>query len=210
MGFDKLMADLVGEKVIVRSIEAFERCDIIDEIVIVTRKELLEELKTVLLSKKINKLKSVVAGGDSRQRSVYNGVSACSDDIDIVCIHDGARPLVTDDVIINSLEAAAKFGAATAAVKVKDTIKRGESGLITETLDREYLYQIQTPQTFLKQLYLRAYDAANVQYTDDCQLIEAIGVKVALSQGSYSNIKLTTEEDFAVAKALLKRMEEEK
>jgi 2-C-methyl-D-erythritol 4-phosphate cytidylyltransferase len=90
---------------------------------------------------------------------------------------------------------------------VKDTIKKGENGLITETVDRESLYQIQTPQTFYKQLYLKAYNSAQMQYSDDCQLIEAIGGKVALSQGSYSNIKLTTEEDFAVASALLKRME---
>jgi len=210
MGFDKLTAELDGEKVIVRSVKAFEKSDIIDEIVVVVRKELLDELKSVFIAEGLNKLKAVTAGGESRQHSVYNGVAACSDDVDIVCIHDGARPLVTGKVISDSIEFAAKYGAATAAVKVKDTIKRGKNGMIEETIDRESLYQIQTPQTFLKQLYIKAYQAAEKQYSDDCQLIEALGIKVALSQGSYSNIKLTTEEDFAVASALLKRMEETK
>ena len=207
MGFDKLMAELDGEKVIVRSVNAFEKCDIIDEIVIVSRKELLNELKSIFTDPFYKKLKAVVVGGESRQQSVYNGASACSDDTDIICIHDGARPLVTEKIIEDSVEKAVKVGASTAAVKVKDTIKKGENSIITETVDRELLYQIQTPQTFLKQLYLKAYNLAEKQYSDDCQLIEAIGEKVALSQGSYSNIKLTTEEDFAVASALLKRME---
>ncbi len=210
MGFDKLMTELSGETVIVRSVEAFERCGFIDEIVVVTRKELVNELNEMLLPKKFSKLKRVTSGGETRQRSVYKGVAACSDDIDILCIHDGARPLVSEKVIADSLVAGARYKAATAAVKVKDTIKKGENGLITETLDRDHLYQIQTPQTFLKQLYLDAYQAADKEYSDDCQLIEALGIKVALSQGSYSNIKLTTREDFAVAAALLKQMEETK
>lgn len=210
MGFDKLMAELCGKKVLLRSVEAFERCDAIDEIVVVTRKEIAKQLESELMLCGFSKLKAVAIGGDSRQKSVYNGVVSSSFDVDIVAIHDGARPLVSDKVIIDSLAAAAETGAATAAVKVKDTIKKGENGIITETVDRDYLYQIQTPQTFLKEQYLKAYLNAVKEYSDDCQLIEAAGGKVALSQGSYSNLKLTTEEDFAIAEALLKRMEEYK
>jgi len=210
MGFDKLMTELDGQKVIVRSVMAFEQNELIDEIVVVTRREILNSLEIMLKKAEFTKLRSIVAGGDSRQRSVFNGVTASSDNIDIVCIHDGARPLVDDKVIVDSIIACARYGAATAAVKVKDTIKKGENGLITETVDRETLYRIQTPQTFSKKLYLKAYSEADKQYSDDCQLIEAVGSKVALSQGSYSNIKLTTEEDFAIAEVLLKRMEDRK
>ena len=208
MGFDKLMAEIAGEKVLFKTISAFEKCDDIDEIIIVTRTALIGELKAELKTQSFKKLKTIVSGGETRQKSVYNGVLACSDDVRLLCIHDGARPLVTDEVIKNALKAAIEYGAATAAVAVKDTIKRGENKIITETLPRENLYQIQTPQVFDKQLYLSAYKAAKSDYSDDCQLIEAMGGKVALSMGDYHNIKLTTNEDFAVAEIFLRQMED--
>lgn len=203
MGFDKLSAILCGKPVILRTIEAFESCKYIDEIVVVTGEKVLN---SILNNCAVKKLKAVVSPGSSRQKSVCNGVSSCSDDTDIVCIHDGARPLVTQDVILRSIAAAVKYDSATAAVLVKDTIKRGKDGFITETIPREELYQIQTPQVFNRQLYLTAYNTATKDYSDDCQLIEALGKKVALSQGDYRNIKLTTVEDFAVAEVILKRM----
>jgi len=192
-----------GKPVIVRTIDAFERCEFIDEIVVVTSNSCAGIIGSCTNFKKI---KAVVSPGESRQKSVYNGVSACSDNADIVCIHDGARPLVTQQVIKDSLETAVKFNAATAAVPVKDTIKRGINNIITETLPREQLYQIQTPQVFNKQLYIDCYRAAKKEYSDDCQLIEAFGRQVALSKGDYRNLKLTTAEDFAIAEAILKQM----
>ena len=202
MGFDKLSALLCEKAVILRSIDAFEKCKCIDEIVVVAG----EKIKELIINAGYIKLKDIVDPGVSRQKSVYNGVLACSDDADIVCIHDGARPLVTQEVILESIVSAVEYSAATAAVLVKDTIKRGKNGFITETVPRDELYQIQTPQVFDRRLYLNAYNMAEKEYSDDCQLIEALGKQIALSKGDYRNIKLTTAEDFAVAEAILKQM----
>ena len=205
MGFDKLSALLCGKPVILRSIEAFESCEYIDEIVVVTG----EKISNYILNNcTIKKLKAIAMPGASRQKSVYNGFSLCSDDTDIVCVHDGARPLVTQNIIFEAIASAVKYGAATAAVLVKDTIKRGRNGIIIETVPREELYQIQTPQVFAKQLYIDAYNSAENEYSDDCQLIESLGKTVALSKGDYRNIKLTTAEDFVVAEAIIKQMRE--
>lgn len=201
MGFDKLMALLNGEPVIVSTVRAFEICEMIDEIVVVCPCERVEDFKGVLEKQGFKKLKNIVSGGAARQQSVFSGVAATSDDTDIVCIHDGARPLVSQAVIADSISASLKSGAATAAVAVKDTIKRARENIIAETLPRDELFQIQTPQVFSKKLYQKAYVAAEKEYSDDCQLFEKIGIEVALAKGDYKNIKLTTAEDFIVAEA---------
>lgn len=207
MGFDKLTADLCGLPVLIHTINAFERCGLIDEIVVVTREAHIPALLADVKYQGFKKLRSIVKGGATRQQSVHAGVCACSTGAQYVCIHDGARPLVTDTVIEAAVNAAVRHGAATAAVPVKDTIKRRNGDLVAETLPREALVQIQTPQVFRKELYLRAFAESGQEYSDDCQLIESLGATVALSPGDYQNIKLTTEEDFILAEALLMQRE---
>ncbi|MBP1557204.1 MAG: 2-C-methyl-D-erythritol 4-phosphate cytidylyltransferase [Oscillospiraceae bacterium] len=203
MGFDKLTAEICGETVIAKTVRAFEVSEIIDEIVIVCPNDRIELFKSLVKQKNFTKLKAIVAGGETRQKSVFNGANAVSSDIDILCIHDGARPLVSQRVIADSVAACAEFGAATAAVKVKDTIKQAENSIIEKTIPRDSLYQIQTPQVFSRELYLKAYHNAKEDYSDDCQLLESIGQRVAISEGDYKNIKLTTAEDMIIAKAFL-------
>ncbi|MEG2203670.1 MAG: 2-C-methyl-D-erythritol 4-phosphate cytidylyltransferase [Oscillospiraceae bacterium] len=204
MGWDKLTAELGGKPVIWHTLTAFERCDAIDEIVLVAREERRSALSALIASCGFTKLHGVVVGGATRQQSVYAGACACSRESRLLCIHDGARPLVRDAVIRAALEAATTHGAATAAIPLKDTVKRVENGLVVETPDRATLFAIQTPQAFDRALYLRAYRAASADYSDDCQLIEAIGEPVVLSPGDAHNIKLTTPEDFLIAEAFLK------
>ena len=204
MGFDKLTAEIGGETVIAKTIRAFESSKIIDEIVIVCPNDRIELFKSLVKQNNFTKLKAIASGGETRQKSVFNGVNAVSKNIDILCIHDGARPLVSQRVIADSVAACAEYGAATAAVKVKDTIKQAKSCIIEKTIPRDSLYQIQTPQVFNRELYLKAYHNAKEDYSDDCQLLESIGQKVAISEGDYKNIKLTTAEDMIIAKAFFK------
>ncbi|MFV0498209.1 MAG: 2-C-methyl-D-erythritol 4-phosphate cytidylyltransferase [Candidatus Fimivivens sp.] len=203
MGFDKLTAQLCGLPVLIHTINAYEACILIDEIIVVTREEHIPELLADAKCQGFRKLRSIVKGGQTRQESVYAGVCACSEDAHYICIHDGARPLVTSAVIEAAVEAAVRHGAATAAVPAKDTIKRRHGDFVIETLPRETLMLIQTPQVFKKDLYLRAFSQCDQEYSDDCQLIENFGEPVAFSLGDYQNIKLTTEEDFIMAEAFL-------
>ena len=207
MGFDKLTAELYGLPVLLHTINAFELCDEIDEIIVVTRGESIPILHAAVKYEGYKKLRSIVKGGETRQQSVYAGVMACASETELVCIHDGARPLVTEAVILSAVAAARRYGAATAAVPVKDTIKQNDGGFVSKTLPRETLMQVQTPQVFRKVLYLQAYAQNGADYSDDCQLIESLGIRVAFSQGDYQNIKLTTEEDLIVAEAFLQHRE---
>ncbi len=207
MGFDKLTADLCGLPVLIHTLGAFERCALIDEVVVVTREEYIPALLSDAKYQGFKKLRSIVKGGETRQQSVFAGVCACSMHAQYVCIHDGARPLVTDAVIESAISAAIRHGAATAAVPVKDTVKRRSGDFVAETLPRETLVQIQTPQVFRKDLYLHAFSESRQDYSDDCQLIESLGAAVALAMGDYQNIKLTTEEDFILAEAFLMQRE---
>jgi 2-C-methyl-D-erythritol 4-phosphate cytidylyltransferase len=203
MGFDKLTCDLGGAPVILHTLTAFERCDAIHEVVLVAREEYIAQLLDMANACGLQKLRSIVRGGQTRQLSVWAGVCACSQDVELVCIHDGARPLVGSRVIADAVSAAARYGAAAAAVALKDTVKYNDNGFAAGTPDRSRLVAVQTPQVFSRALYLRAYEAARQEYSDDCQLIEAIGGRVAFSKGDYRNIKLTTPEDFAAAQAML-------
>ncbi len=200
MGSDKLAADLGGEPVLARTIEAFEASDAIDEIVLTTRKEKLAALKELVFSRGYQKIKAVVAGGETRTQSVQNGAAAVSEQTEILCVHDGARPFVTPALISRVIEGAIRCGAATAAVHVKNTIKSADAdGYVTATPPRETLWEIQTPQCFSLSLYREALAACPGEYTDDCGPIEAYGRPVLLVEGEVRNIKLTTPEDMLTA-----------
>ena len=152
MGFDKMAADLCGTQVLTRSVAAFEESMDIDEIVVVVHNDLLEYWKTKLTCQGFKKIKSVVCGGETRQKSVLNGIMAASNDVNYVCIHDGARPLVSKDIIEETIAAAVEVGAAAPAISLVDTVKQAFEGYVRSTPNRSSLFCVQTPQVFRRAL----------------------------------------------------------
>lgn len=201
----KILTTLYGKPVIWWTLQAFEKADAVKGITVVCRKEDCPALQK--LTAGFLKEVRLAEGGEDRQASVYNGVMA-SPAGEYLVIHDGARPLITPDVIDRLCETALAHKALTASVKAKDTCKLSDQdGFVAETLNREAVAQIQTPQIFCKETYLAAYDKAmeaGKRFTDDCQLVEHAGEPVFLAQGNYQNIKITTPEDLTVAEAFLK------
>lgn len=190
----------LGEKTVIEhTLNTFRSCSIIDEIILVTRECDIELCKDFGVK--------VIVGGKTRQESVYNGLNEAKD-ADFVVIHDGARALITKEIIENAIEDAKKYGASAVGVSSKDTLKSvDEDGFITATLDREFTYHIQTPQIFKREEIIKAHEMAisdNFLGTDDCSLYEKYMGKVKVTRGSYDNIKLTTPEDMFVAKNILK------
>ncbi len=209
-GINKQFLEIGGMPVIARSIKAFEECNQIDEIVIVTRACDIEAVKKLAKEYGFEKVSAIVEGGSTRNESVCNGIFACSSNADFVAIHDGARPLVTEKVICDTLECAIECGSATTGVKIKDTIKVvNEIGEIVSTTDRDTLRAVQTPQIFSRSLYLSALENVpnSKNFTDDCMLVEANSGKVTLCEGDYENIKITTPEDIALAEIYLSKRE---
>ena len=208
MGVPKQFIPIGGVPAIARTLMAFESASLIDEIVIVTRSEDIIPIYDICKSYEITRATHILPGGSTRQQSVFGGVQAVGEGIGYIAVHDGARPLVTPEVIDRVVDAAMRTGAATAAVRVKDTVKLAdEQGFISETPERSRLWNVQTPQVFDRQLYTAAMEQARAQgrdYTDDCQLLEHTGHPVLLCEGDYQNLKLTTPEDVAFAECLLR------
>ena len=207
-GIKKPYMELAGKPILAHTLCAFQRCSLVDSIIIVTAKgDESRCAQDVVTAYGIDKPLSVVTGGITRQESVYNALIELSSNTDIVVIHDAVRPLLTEDMIIQSINGAKHYGSAIVAVPVKDTIKESDDDrFVAKTLDRRKLWAIQTPQTFKYDLILKAHLYArenNIQATDDAFLVEQMGQKVKLIMGSYENIKITTPDDFAVAKAIL-------
>ena len=206
-GIDKVMAPLGGEPMIARTVRAFQECDAVAEIVIVTREDLI--LPITGLCKAYPKVTAVVSGGNSRQESVGKGLNALSKEVKLAAIHDGARPLITWQLIDCCIRAANTYGAAAPSIPVKDTIKTVEGGIVVNTPDRSKLRAVQTPQVFdidlLKGALLKAYqDGAEV--TDDCSAVERLGMKVKIVDGDERNLKVTTRMDLKIAEMLLEDM----
>lgn len=207
-GINKQFLEIKGIPVLIHTLMVFNNAECIDEIVVVTRESDIGEVEKLLSTYGINKVVRVVKGGETRQISVLNGVNATSKNTDIIVIHDGARPLVTEKVITETLKCAISFGAAATGVKVKDTVKQvDDNNNIVATPDRAYLRFIQTPQIFYKALYLEAVNSVenSKDFTDDCMLIEAFGKIVKFVDGDYENIKITTPEDVELAENYLNR-----
>ena len=207
-GIDKVMAQLDGRPMIVRTVETFQNCQAIREIVIVTRADLME--KITQLCKDFDKVTTVVEGGKDRQESVEAGLKALSKKVKLAAIQDGARPLITDAVIDRTVRAAHSYGAAAPAIPVKDTIKIAKGGVVQETPDRSSLWAVQTPQVFdidlLRGALIKArQDKAAI--TDDCSAVERIGFGVKLVEGDERNIKVTTPMDLKIAEFLLEEMQ---
>ena len=209
-GINKQFLEINDIPVIAHTINAFDKLDVINEIVVVTRECDIADVKSLIEKYNFKKVSTVVPGGETRQLSVYNGVINTSDSADYVAIHDGARPLVSDKVIVNTLNNAFEFDAAATGVKVKDTVKVVDDyDNIVDTPDRTYMRFIQTPQIFKKSLYIDAVNSVenSKNFTDDCMLIEAYGKKVKFVDGDYENIKITTPEDVELAENYIKRKE---
>lgn len=206
MGQDKLFASLGGVPVLVHTLRALEGCPSIGEIIVVTRPDHLVEVGKLCREAALDKVSKVVSGGATRTDSVLAGVKAVGEGYSLIAIHDGARPLVSRDVVEKAIAAAQTGSAAAPAVPVKDTVKEAHNGLVTNTPDRSRLFAVQTPQVFDTDLIRTALTRAledGVSLTDDCAAVERLGVPVALTEGSYTNLKITTPEDLAVAEALL-------
>lgn len=207
-GIDKVMATLGGEPMIARTVRAFQNCNAISEIVIVTREDLI--LPITGLCKDMTKVTAVVAGGKSRQESVHLGLNALSDKVKLAAVHDGARPLVTWQVIDRVVRAANTYGAAAPAIPVKDTIKVVEGRVVKNTPDRASLFAVQTPQVFdfdLLRGALRKAELDGAAVTDDCSAVERMGMAVKIVEGDERNLKVTTPMDLKIAELLLEDME---
>ena len=199
---------LADKPILSHTIDRFEQNSAVDEIfVIVDKPDFITCRENVLAPFRYRKVRELVAGGETRQISVFNGLRALSDDVDFVVIHDGVRPFINDDIIFQCLEAAAECGAAVSAVPVKETIKVADEKLFIEyTPDRRQLWRVQTPQVFRKSLLAEAHKKAiedEIDASDDAALVEKLGVPVKLVMGSYKNVKLTTPEDLRIAETLL-------
>lgn len=207
-GIDKVMAELGGEPMIVRTVRAFQNCDAVGEIVVVTRPDLIVPIMSLCAG--FNKVTAVVAGGDSRADSVQAGMNALKTKSGLVAVQDGARPLVTWQVIDRTVRAANTYGAAAPAIAVKDTIKTVQGGVVTDTPDRSKLQAVQTPQVFDYDLLRGALKKAKqdgAQITDDCSAVERLGMSVKIVAGDERNLKITTPMDLRIAEMLLEDME---
>ena len=211
-GKNKILLPLGDTNVIGMSMRAFEACPRVAEIIVVARPSDHDVIRETAQQCGITKFHAIVAGGSTRQESVMCGLRALSKGTTMIAVHDGARPLVKPEHIAQVIRDASVFGGATLGVPVKDTIKVVNDHLIVDTPYRPHLFITQTPQVFKRQLYFEAVTFAEehaLDFTDDCQLIEAINWKVDMTEGDYTNIKITTPEDIAIAEILLARQKEE-
>ena len=203
-GIDKIMANLKGKPVIWHTVKAFQECDAVSEVVIVAREDLIVNIRNAC--KDFSKVTAVVAGGKTRQESVHNGLNTLSDKVKLAAIHDGARPMVTWQLIDRVVRAANTYSAAAPAVPVKDTVKVVQGGVVKETPDRKTLQAVQTPQVFDFDLLRGAYKKVTmdeVEVTDDCSAVEHLGMSVKIVEGDERNLKITTPMDLKIAAMLM-------
>ena len=202
-GTNKQLAEVGGVPVIIRTLQKFENNKNISNIILVTRDEDIFSIQMLCEKYMISKLSDIVCGGNSRQESVLKGFSRLPENATKVLIHDGARPFVSDSIIDSVIDGLNDYSAVTCGVKVKDTIKRvSDKGIVQETLNRESLMAIQTPQGVAVCEYLKAVENLDIStFTDDTSIMEAAGYKVLTVDGDYKNIKITTKEDLILANA---------
>ncbi len=206
-GADKSFHTLLGKPLIIWSLDLFERLHEIQEVIPVLKESDMKTGVEIFARYDLSKVKRIAPGGKERQDSVYNGLKLIKGRTDKVLIHDGARPLVDGTMVKTALDALSGFDGVVAGVPVKDTIKEVQHGVVQKTLKREALWAIQTPQLFLYDSLMKAYEAAmdeGFYSTDDAALLERNGGRVKVIMGSYSNIKVTTPEDVPLAEQLLR------
>jgi len=199
---------LGGMPLLVHTLNVFERCPLVDALLVVVPPSDVEAVRTEMLPRwSLKKLAGVIPGGKERQDSVRAGIEALERETELVVIHDAVRPFITVELIENCIRAAAEEGAATVGVPVKDTVKEvGADGRVMRTCDRNLLWLTQTPQAFRRDIIENAHRAAvrdGYRGTDDTSLVERLGIAVRMIRGDYGNIKITTPEDLVIAEALL-------
>ena len=209
---NKLLEPLEGAPVLVRTLTSLQLAEGIDEIVVAAREEELVEISQLCRTYGITKCTKVVRGGESRVHSVLLAALEASPEASLLAVHDGARPLVTPELVDRVVHAAANCGAAAPALPVKDTVKTvREDGSVERTLERDSLRAVQTPQVFEASLLKAALQAAlesGAAVTDDCSAVERLGKVVFLVEGEEENLKITTPVDLILAEAILKAREE--
>lgn len=211
-GKNKLFITLQETPILVHTLRVFENDEWCKAIILVINEDDRNEINDLLVQYPIKKMQAIVAGGKERQESVFLGLKAITNQVDIVLVHDGARPFVKEKYIHNLVVRAEDDGAAVLAVPVKDTIKRVKEGIVNETVDRSELWSIQTPQAFQFKILKEAHEKAiqsNYLGTDDASLLERQGQKVVIIEGHYDNIKMTTKEDLVFAEAILSNRNED-
>ena len=211
-GTNKLLLPLDGIPVLIRTLDALQRAERVDEIIVATREEELVEIAQLCHTYGITKCKKVVRGGESRAHSVMLAALEADKSMELLAVQDGARPLVTPALIDSVIAAATRCGAAAPAVPVKDTIKCvREDGAVAQTLDRSALRAVQTPQVFTADVLKAALQSVleqGIEVTDDCGAVERLGKVVFLTEGEETNLKITTPADLVLAEAILKDREE--
>jgi len=205
-GEDKLLYAVCGKPVIAHTIEVFENCRYIKDVVVVTHEDKIGLIGNICKKYGFNKVSFVIKGGKTRLESVINGIYAASKKTDLIAIHDGARPCLDDRTLIETIKKASLYNAAAPVIAVTSTVKKVVDGIITETIDREDLYEVQTPQIFRQELIKAALINArkkSITITDDCMAVELLGANVYTVEGSRMNIKITKPEDFELVKSFL-------
>jgi len=209
-GQGKQYLPLRDEPIMAHTLRAFQNCTQIQKIIIVTNEAELVRCRSLVESYRFDKVAKIVKGGSERQDSVYNGLKVLPEQVKIVAVHDGARPLVTPDLIEASLTGLKDWDGIVVGIPAKDTLKRIEGEQVRETLDRRSIWHIQTPQIFRADLLFKAYQEAGDEHfrgTDDAVLMERMGCKIGIVMGSYENLKITTPEDLVIAEAILENRE---
>ncbi|MCM3719727.1 2-C-methyl-D-erythritol 4-phosphate cytidylyltransferase [Fictibacillus phosphorivorans] len=205
-GISKQWIELLGEPVLKHTVDVFEKDPACSGIILVGSERELYQMQDFVQTFQYTKVRQIVPGGKERQQSVYEGLKSVPNDIELVLIHDAARPFITQHHISQLVERASETGSAVLAVPVKDTVKRAVQNQVVETIDRSSLWAVQTPQAFRLSIVIEAHEKAaaeNYLGTDDASLVERIGHTVALVMGDYHNIKLTTSDDLLFGQAIL-------
>jgi len=207
----KPLVRLGPKPMLLYSLETLSKCPLIKAIIVVVNPSNRQAIKRLISAARISKISGIVDGGERRQDSVTNGLIALPEKCDFVLIHDSARPLIDSASLGRLIKSARKTGAAILGVPVKSTVKEAQGSIgsgalrVGQTLDRDRLWEIQTPQAFKKSIIMKAYNSFGmIKVTDDSALVEKLGIPVSLVMGSYVNIKVTTPEDVCVAAALLR------
>lgn len=204
---NKVFLPLSSKPIICHTLETFQKCSQIDEIIIVAQKNEIKKMTEIKKKYNFSKIKNIVVGGEERQDSVYKGSVSIKNakKNDIVVVHNGSNPLVRENEIIDCINAAKNFGAAACGFPLKDTIKKASGDFVEKTIDRKNVYQIQTPQAIKYGLLIDAFKNAKnkrLKATDDVSLVEAMGKKVRIVPCSYENIKITTQDDLRIAEGI--------
>jgi 2-C-methyl-D-erythritol 4-phosphate cytidylyltransferase len=201
---------LEGKPILAHTLLELERCPLVDEVVLMVERGEIERARASVVEEfRLQKVGAILAGGVQRQDSVWEGLKTVQDDCDLVMVHDGVRPFISQEMLARSIQGAVDCGASIVGVPAKDTVKLvSAQNMVLTTPDRKSIFLVQTPQTFKRDILLRAYRQAmedGFYATDEASLVERLGLPVKVVEGSYENIKITTPEDLAIGELILRR-----